>query len=460
MKRWTWLAIAAATGACSFPTGEFNLGAPTADVPAADRGVDAGPADVPAVIDLGAPDVPVTMDVVAVDAPPPDVVAADAADVQDAGPADDAADGAADAAADAGPTDDAADAGPADDAPCPAGRVLCAGACVDLLNDLDHCGRCGFTCNATNGAAVCAGGRCEVTCRAGFADCDTDPRNGCEVGLGTITNCRSCGDACPAGPALNGAPACTASMCRTTCSPGYGNCDGNVANGCEVSLATSNNCGVCGRVCPAGQLCTGGACIVTRSSNYARTPLATTFVDVCAIPGSARLLPSQDDGGVLVPMPFAFSYWGNAVAAGAMVNVSTNGFISLDGVINSSLYGLVPDPARPNGVIAAWWTDLFTSPTGICTAVTGVAPSRRFLVQWSSVAYFANRATDMSFEIAINEVGNSIDLIYQRLAPLPPGYVPTVGLESTSGTQGLSICSTANPTCNVFAGNAFRFNPI
>ena len=142
-----------------------------------------------------------------------------------------------------------------------------------------------------------------------------------------------------------------------------------------------------------------------------------------------------------------------------MINVSTNGFISLEGAINGNLQGLLPDPAVPNGVIAAWWTDLFTSATGICTAVTGTAPSRRFLVQWSSVAYYANRAADMNFEVALNEAGGSIDLIYQRLAPLPPGYVPTVGLESGTGALGSSICSAANPTCSIVAGNAFRFTP-
>jgi hypothetical protein len=658
MKRWTWLAMMAATGACSYPTGEFTLGTARPDVPTTDNvRVDSGTADVPAPTDLGRVDAPATPDAGATDASDAalvDVPAVDAADAdwEDAG-SDDVTDaGAAD-------TGTATDAGPAGDSPCPAGRVLCGESCVDPLNDINHCGRCNFACNGTNGSAACAAGRCEVTCRAGFADCDMDPRNGCEVGLGTITNCRSCADVCPSGAALNGTPACTANVCRTscnagfgdcngnpadgcelplsspancgacgracpagqscaagvctvscsapnlacagacvdpqtsptncgmcgracvnppnavgacragacgigacnagfadcngvlsdgcerplntiadcgacgracafpngiaactsgacvmtgcsarnfrdcdanaatgcerdintdttncgacgavcrshvgsstpcsagvcapTCNPGYANCNGIPGDGCEVSLATNLNCGVCGRACLAGQLCRSGACVAAPAVNYARTAVALAFVDVCAAPGAVHLLPSLDDNGALTPLPFNFSYWGAALAAGTMINVSTNGFISLDGAVNNSLQGLVPDPAPPNGVIAAWWTDLFTSPAGICVATLGAAPARRYVVQWNSVLYYANRASDMNFEVILNESGGAIDLVYQRLAPLPTGYVPTVGLESNTGVQGSFICTTANTSCGVVAGNAFRFTPM
>jgi len=43
-------------------------------------------------------------------------------------------------------------------------------------------------------------------------------------------------------------------------STGFGNCDGNGANGCETSLATVTDCGGCGVRCVAGQACVSGAC--------------------------------------------------------------------------------------------------------------------------------------------------------------------------------------------------------
>ena len=46
------------------------------------------------------------------------------------------------------------------------------------------------------------------------------------------------------------------------CPSGYGDCDLNTANGCEVNLATSaSSCGACGNVCPAGRSCAAGACV-------------------------------------------------------------------------------------------------------------------------------------------------------------------------------------------------------
>jgi len=47
----------------------------------------------------------------------------------------------------------------------------------------------------------------------------------------------------------------------SSCDPGFGNCDGAPANGCEVALATDPlNCGMCGRACAAGEACVGGTC--------------------------------------------------------------------------------------------------------------------------------------------------------------------------------------------------------
>ncbi len=43
------------------------------------------------------------------------------------------------------------------------------------------------------------------------------------------------------------------------CRAGYGNCDSNTANGCEVKLNALPNCGACGKSCPDG-VCSDGVC--------------------------------------------------------------------------------------------------------------------------------------------------------------------------------------------------------
>jgi len=129
------------------------------------------------------------------DAPPPPDAPADAAgDARPDGDGAAAADtagadrpGASDAASnDArgdGAASDAARCRSSDDCPanescllpagtcvCPAGNLLCGGACVPP-SPL-HCGSSCLTCPTTaNGDAACAGGACTINCRAGYQAC-------------------------------------------------------------------------------------------------------------------------------------------------------------------------------------------------------------------------------------------------------------------------------------------------
>jgi hypothetical protein len=149
---------------------------------------------------------------------------------------------------------------------CPAGTACCGGGCVDLGTSLAHCGACDRGCAPAPGAAPrCAGGVCGGgPCFVGLADCDGDRANGCEVDTASrLDHCGACGARCPA--YAHSVPSCEAGSCATTCAAGFADCDGNVDNGCEVELATSVlHCGACGRACPgapgAAPACAGGVC--------------------------------------------------------------------------------------------------------------------------------------------------------------------------------------------------------
>jgi len=135
---------------------------------------------------------------------------------------------------------------------------------VDTRTSLTHCGACGNACGATaGGSSVCSAGVCGVACEAGFGDCDRSAANGCEVDTRTsLTHCGACGTACPA--RANAAASCASGTCGFTCATGFADCDGNAANGCEVDTRTSlTHCGMCNRACAfanAGATCTAGAC--------------------------------------------------------------------------------------------------------------------------------------------------------------------------------------------------------
>ena len=52
------------------------------------------------------------------------------------------------------------------------------------------------------------------------------------------------------------------SLCEiSSCNSGYSNCDRNEANGCEIQLGTNSNCGLCGNVCSTGYACSNNICV-------------------------------------------------------------------------------------------------------------------------------------------------------------------------------------------------------
>jgi hypothetical protein len=150
--------------------------------------------------------------------------------------------------------------------PCTPGFADCNGLPADgcetnLLTSVTNCGVCGFVCNAPHGTPACASGVCTIaTCNVGWQDCNGDKTDGCETNVATDpNNCGACAHACVV---PHGISACANGLCvMNQCSPGFGDCDGIAANGCEVNLETSNaNCGMCGNVCSASQTCVSGAC--------------------------------------------------------------------------------------------------------------------------------------------------------------------------------------------------------
>ena len=154
---------------------------------------------------------------------------------------------------------------------CGTGNVDCDGnpgnGCeTDINTSVNNCGGCGNVCNLPNAVSVCVGGVCAIgACNTGFADCNLNPADGCEVNTFTnVANCSACGNVCPARP--NATPVCVGGTCSYICNPGYFDCDGNPANGCEQNiLADPTNCGGCNNICtvPNGiPFCAGGNCVI------------------------------------------------------------------------------------------------------------------------------------------------------------------------------------------------------
>lgn len=146
--------------------------------------------------------------------------------------------------------------------------------------------------------SVCRGGRCGFACNAGLADCDGDAATGCETDLRTsATSCGSCGYRCA--PA-NGVAACVAGGCALAgCAPGFADCNRNPADGCEVSLRRdASHCGACGAACGAGTVCAEGRCEPVPGSLFVDAPtvINTVAASVTAGVGARVVTLTQPTG--------------------------------------------------------------------------------------------------------------------------------------------------------------------
>jgi hypothetical protein len=92
------------------------------------------------------------------------------------------------------------------------------------------------TCLCIDGSWSCSMRACEpVVCAEGFGDCDGDPANGCETNLASdVQNCGACLNYCVHVGAYS---RCNAGACELDrCDPPYADCNGQPDDGCEVPV--------------------------------------------------------------------------------------------------------------------------------------------------------------------------------------------------------------------------------
>ena len=156
-------------------------------------------------------------------------------------------------------------------------------------------------------------------CEPGYSDCDTKPVDGCELNTDADPlNCGTCNHACGS---TGGTPQCWGGVCGISCSAGLGDCNANIADGCETNLKTDlHHCGSCTKDCakplPSGAAtakCTSSACAVATCSS-GKYDQNAVFKDGCECTADAHPNTCANASQVQA----------SAIAVGSSVQVSGN----------------------------------------------------------------------------------------------------------------------------------------
>ena len=189
---------------------------------------------------------------------------------------------------------------------CAPGQQMCHGFCVGMTDPMYGCGNPACQpCTIAHGTAACQANTCVVqACDKGYADCNQDPADGCEVDLSKATSCGACNAVCPAATPVC-APAGAAFQCTTGCAPDAPLLCGNE---CVSPLTSVNHCGACNTKCPeiahAEAGCVAGTCTFNCKPGYhacgARCVVSTDptacgpTCTVCPVPTNAAATCQAD----------------------------------------------------------------------------------------------------------------------------------------------------------------------
>ncbi|RIK35687.1 MAG: hypothetical protein DCC58_20215, partial [Chloroflexi bacterium] len=202
----------------------------------------------------------------------------------------------------------------------------------------------------------------------------------------------------------------------------------------------------------------GGAVV----DNYAIRNVPYEWIEPRAT-GGFQILMWGDDESRVIDIPFAFKYYGVDYT---QLTVSTNGYVVFGPSPATAMANhLLPNPARPNGIVAPFWDDLNPAKGGsIWWDVEGDAPNRRFVVAWEELPHY-NDIGSSYFEVIFDETTNVITFQYQDAEFTDPtfdyGASATIGLEHPSGMVGRTFSSNS-PTLRPYErrmGIQFRQTP-
>ena len=180
---------------------------------------------------------------------------------------------------------------------------------------------------------------------------------------------------------------------------------------------------------------------VSRSAVNAYT-FASGNASYAAISGTTLFSGAWDDGSSsLITIPFVFNYNGISYTT---LSVNCNGFITMGAVSTNVYCGLQTSTFNS---IAGYGTDLFngSATSNIQYTSSGVAPNRKFIVQWSDAKHYGTTGDLYNFQIVLNETSNTVQVIWGAITSVTTmGANSCLDASTESGSVGLLGLSTAD----------------
>ena len=144
---------------------------------------------------------------------------------------------------------------------------------------------------------------------------------------------------------------------------------------------------------------------------------------------------TADDGSVVVPLPFSFTYYEQPYS---QIKIVTNGWLSFDVASTNNTFSnaTIPSTAEPNLALYPFWDDLDLRNAG-AVYYQHDAPNNRFIIQYKDVPHYDPPAGGpYNFEVILYSDGR---IYYQYQSMIDPLNSATVGNENQGGATGLQM---------------------
>jgi hypothetical protein len=206
------------------------------------------------------------------------------------------------------------------------------------------------------------------------------------------------------------------------------------------------------------------------ASNYTFTAIQGNYIPLTGVAGvTDTSLNANEDNAIsaAIPLPFAFTFAGTAYNS---VKVSSNGFLSFSTTASDSPANTQANAETRKPILFPLWDDLK------CTVrpryiTTGIAPHRRFKVEWLQQSWNNGVAGDViSFQVWLFETTNVVEFLYSQGAVAVNSGSASIGIFD-GGSKYLTLNNSGGtPTAqsDVFTttiatkpatGQIYRFSP-